>query len=91
MCVCVLSQGRTLDLVQFEQNEAAFSLAVCQFSARGENDWYVVVGTAKDLVLTPRSCSSGSLIVFRISPEGGKLEHVHTVSYLSFLLALLEM
>lgn len=84
LCTWCAFQGRTLDLVQFEQNEAAFSLTVCQFSARGESEWYVVVGTAKDLVLTPRSCSAGSLIVFRLSPGGGKLEHVHTVSVLSF-------
>lgn len=56
-----------------------FSLAVCQFSSRGDQEWYVVVGTAKDLILTPRSSSGGSLIVFKLSPDGGKLEHVHTV------------
>ena len=39
----------------------------------------MVVGTARDLVLSPRSHSGGSLVVFRLSPDGGKLEHVHTV------------
>lgn len=94
------NQGKTLDIVQFEQNEAAFrytysfnnsfpflfvtifvsSLAVCQFVSKGDLEWFVVVGTAKDMIITPRAISSGSLIVFRLSPDGSKLEHVHTVS-----------
>lgn len=45
-------QGNTLDLVQLEQNEAAFSVAVCRFSNTGD-DWYVLVGVAKDLILNP--------------------------------------
>ena len=40
----------------------------------------MVVGTARDLTLTPRTCSGGSLVLFRLSPDGTKLEHIHTVS-----------
>ena len=43
-------------------------------------EWYVVIGTARDLVLAPRSSSGGSLILFRMSQDGTKLEHVHSVS-----------
>ena len=57
------------------------SVAVCQFTSRSADDWYVVVGTAKDLVLAPRQCSGGSLVVFHLSADGSKLEHVHTVSH----------
>ena len=53
---------------------------MCQFASRGDVEWYVVVGTARDLTLAPRTCSGGSLVLFRISPDGTKLEHVHTVS-----------
>ena len=56
------------------------SVAVCQFTSKGDQERCVVVGTAKDMVLSPRSCSGGSLIVFRLSPDGSKLDHVHTVS-----------
>lgn len=77
---CVFLQGRTLDLVQFDQNVAAFSVAVCTFVARNDAEWYVVVGTAKDMTLSPRTCSGGALVLFRLNPEGSKLEHVHTVS-----------
>ncbi len=55
------------------------SLAVCTFSSRPDTDWYVVVGTAKDVSLSPRACSGGSLVVFKFSSDATKLEHVHTV------------
>ena len=74
------SQGKTLDLVQFTQNEAAFSVAVCTFASRSDTEWYVVVGTATQMTLSPRTCSGGSLVLFKLSPDGSKLEHVHTVS-----------
>ena len=75
-----LSQGKTLDLVQFSQNEAAFSVAVCTFASRSDTEWYVVVGTASHMTLSPRACSGGALVLFKLSPDGVKLEHVHTVS-----------
>jgi len=54
---------------------------VCQFAARGDMDWFVVVGTARDLILNPRSCSGGSLIVYRLAPDGSMFELVHMVSH----------
>lgn len=72
------TEGKTLELVQFDQNEAAFSLAVCTFSSRSATEWYVVVGAARDLTLSPRSCSGGSLVVFKFSADFAKLEHIHT-------------
>lgn len=74
-------QGSTLDVVQFDQNVASFSVAVCTFVARAETEWYVVVGTAKDMTLSPRTCSGGALVLFKLNPEGSKLEHVHTVCF----------
>ena len=41
----------------------------------------MVVGTASDLILSPRSCSKGSLVLFKFSADCTKLEHVHTVSF----------
>ena len=79
-CLSMFSpQGRTLDMVQFDQNIAAFSVAVCTFTSRADTEWYVVVGTAKDMTLSPRTCSGGALVLFRLSPDGSRLEHVHTV------------
>ncbi len=81
--ISLLLQGRTLDLVQFDQNVAAFSVAVCTFTSRADTEWYVVVGTAKDMTLSPRTTSGGALVLFRLNPDGSKLEHVHTVSAIS--------
>jgi splicing factor 3B subunit 3 len=63
-------------------------VAVCQFATRGDVEWFVVVGTARDLTLAPKTCSGGSLILFRMSPDGSKLEHVHSVSQSSLFLFL---
>lgn len=57
------------------------SLAVCTFASRSPTEWYVVVGTASDLILSPRTCSKGSLVLFKFSSDCTKLEHVHTVSF----------
>ncbi|TNN71119.1 Splicing factor 3B subunit 3 [Liparis tanakae] len=69
-------QGTTLDQVQLEQNEAAFSVAVCRFPNTGD-DWYVLVGVAKDMVLNPRSVSGGFIYTYRLISGGEKLEFVH--------------
>ncbi|XP_019509243.1 PREDICTED: splicing factor 3B subunit 3 [Hipposideros armiger] len=69
-------QGNTLDLVQLEQNEAAFSVAVCRFSNTGD-DWYVLVGVAKDLILNPRSVAGGFVYTYKLVNSGEKLEFLH--------------
>lgn len=81
--VCSLlshSQSATLDLVDLDENEAAFSLAVVNFSSRGGEN-ILVVGTAKDTLLSPRSCSSGYLRTYTFAEDGKKLELLHIVSY----------
>ncbi|MGH0143997.1 UNVERIFIED_CONTAM: hypothetical protein FKN15_014899 [Acipenser sinensis] len=69
-------QGATLDLVQLEQNEAAFSVTVCKFANGGE-DWYVLVGVARDLILNPRSVGGGFIYTYRLVSGGEKLELMH--------------
>uniref|UniRef100_A0AAR2K1C0 Splicing factor 3B subunit 3 n=1 Tax=Pygocentrus nattereri TaxID=42514 RepID=A0AAR2K1C0_PYGNA len=69
-------QGNTLDLVQLEQNEAAFSVAVCRFANGGE-DWYVLVGVARDMILNPRSVGGGYIYTYRLVGGGDKLEFLH--------------
>ncbi|XP_019638298.1 PREDICTED: splicing factor 3B subunit 3 [Branchiostoma belcheri] len=69
-------QGNTLDLIQLEQNEAAFSIAICKFANRGD-DTFVVVGTAKDMTMNPRSCSGGFLHTYQLINNGEKLELIH--------------
>jgi len=72
-------KGETTDLVELDQNEAAFSLCICNFASRGD-ETFLIVGTAKDTTLSPRSCSTGYLHTYRIiekPDEGHKLEFLH--------------
>ena len=59
----------------------SLSVSVCNFSVRPD-ETFVVVGTAKDMSLNPRSCAGGFLVVYRVvdQPDGGqKLEFFHKV------------
>lgn len=69
-------QSKTVALIHLDNNEAAFSLAVVPFAARG-GELYLVVGTASDTFLAPRSCSSGFLRAYRFIEDGAGLELVH--------------
>lgn len=69
-------QGQTLDMVELEQNEAAYSLAVVKF-ANHEGEVHILVGTARDVTLSPRSCSGGSIHTYLVAEEGTKLELLH--------------
>ena len=57
--------GKVLDKICLEQNEAAFSIALVKFQQYGDNQ-FIVVGTAKNLILNPRSCDSGNLYVYQL-------------------------
>ena len=75
-CIRVVDAAtlRTLERFELEDNEAAFSVCVCPFHDKGEEP-FVVIGTAKNLRLHPRSCSEGFISVFRFV-EGRSLELV---------------
>ena len=71
-------EARTVAVVPLDGNEAAFSLAVVPFSARG-GELHLVVGTAADTLISPRSCSSGYLRTYKFTNEGAGLEFQHKV------------
>lgn len=70
-----------------DNNEAAFSLAIVPFSAKG-GELHLVVGTAADTLLSPRSCTSGYLRTYKFTDNGAGLELLHkvrgTLDYISF-------
>ncbi|CAO0802797.1 unnamed protein product [Mucor circinelloides] len=77
-------QGTTLQLIELEENEAAFSVAMVQFRnnphATDANEQFVVVGTGQNVTLTPRSCTAGYLRVYRVvQGENGvlRLDFIH--------------
>lgn len=62
-------QGETLQEIELEENEAAFSVAAVQFAnnphAGDAMEQFIVVGTGKDVTLAPRGCASGYLRLYR--------------------------
>ncbi|RMZ85025.1 hypothetical protein DV738_g144, partial [Chaetothyriales sp. CBS 135597] len=63
----------TLDL---EDNECATSVAIARFSGQ-DDEAFLIVGTGKDLVVSPRSYSAGFLHVYRFHEDGKELEFIH--------------
>ncbi len=55
------------------------SVAVCRFS-NGGDDWFVLVGVARDMILNPRSVGGGYIYTYRLAGDGDKLEFLHKVS-----------
>lgn len=62
--------------VDLEDNEAAISMAAVSFSSQ-DDETFLVVGTAKDLVVSPRSFSAGFIHVYRFLEDGKELEFIH--------------
>lgn len=69
-------ESESLMTIDLDENEAAFSVAVVNFVERG-GEPFLVVGTAKDTVLAPRSCTAGFLRVYAIKDQGRSLELLH--------------
>ena len=68
--------GKTIDKICLEQNEAAYSVALTKFASRGE-DQFVIVGTVKDLVLSPRTSAGGYLYTYQLINGGESLQLLH--------------
>jgi splicing factor 3B subunit 3 len=64
-------------IIELEQNEAAFSIALVKFSSRPSNQSFLLVGVAKNLILNPRSCSSGFIYTYQVFNSGESLELMH--------------
>lgn len=77
-CIRVVNpiESATLAKLELEDNEAAFSIAVVPFASRG-GEAMLVVGTAKDTSLSPRSCKAGYLRTYSLTDEGRNLELLH--------------
>lgn len=67
---------RSVAAFSLDNNEAAFSIAVVPFAARN-GELLLVVGTAVDTHLAPRSCSTGYLRVYSFTEGGSGLELLH--------------
>ncbi|KAJ5918015.1 Pre-mRNA-splicing factor rse1 [Penicillium verhagenii] len=75
----------SLDL---EDNEAAVSVAVAPFSSQ-DDESFLVVGTAKDMEVSPPKSKGGFIHIYRFSEDGRKFELIHKTSTEEPPLALL--
>lgn len=65
-----------LSRIDFENNEAAVSVAVVPFTSQ-DGESFLIVGTGKDMVLNPRQFSEGYIHVYRFQEQGRELEFIH--------------
>ncbi len=65
-----------LQQIDFEDNEAATSIAAVPFASQ-DDETFLVVGTGKDIVVSPRSFSAAYLYVYRFLEDGKELEFIH--------------
>lgn len=89
-CIRIIDpvESKTVAVITLDNNEAAFSLAVVPFAAR-QNELHLVVGTAQDTFLAPRSCTSGFLRTYKFIADGAGLELLHKTETDDVPLALL--
>jgi splicing factor 3B subunit 3 len=90
-CILVVDPVTTKSIVfrlELEENESAVSVATASFSGQ-DDETFLVVGTAKDMVVNPRSFSAGFLLVYRFHEEGKELEFIHKTKVEQPPLALL--
>jgi splicing factor 3B subunit 3 len=74
--------------LELEENEAALSIAIAPFTSQDEEN-FLIVGTAKDLTVNPRTYTAGFIHVYRIHEEGKELEFIHKTKVEQPPLALL--
>ncbi|EJU02199.1 hypothetical protein DACRYDRAFT_21931 [Dacryopinax primogenitus] len=90
-CIQIIDPAnvRSVLEVPLDNNEAAFSLAITTFIAR-PGELFLVVGTAQDVIVSPKSCKSGFLRTYKISEDGRSLEFLHKTEVDDVPLALLS-
>ena len=71
-----LTEKKVLQTIDLTENEAAVSMATVSFASQ-DNETFLVVGTGKDLIVSPRQFSAGFIHVYRFSDDGRGLEFIH--------------
>ncbi|KAI0816518.1 pre-mRNA-splicing factor rse-1 [Xylaria sp. FL0064] len=71
-----LTEKRVLQTMNLTDNEAAVSIATVSFASQ-DNEVFLVVGTGKDMILSPRQFSAGFIYVYRFREDGREIEFIH--------------
>jgi splicing factor 3B subunit 3 len=78
-CISVIdpvTEKAVLTKIDLEDNESAVSIAVVSFASQ-DDEAFLVVGTGKDIIVSPRSFSAGFIHVYRFQDDGKELEFIH--------------
>lgn len=90
-CLQIVDPVKTKSVIatiEMEDNEAAVSITTAAFSGQ-DDEVFLIVGTGKDMVTSPRSFSAGYLHVYRFHEDGKELEFIHKTKVEQPPLALL--
>lgn len=78
-CISIVdpvTEKSVLQKVDFDDNEAAVSMATVSFASQ-EDEVFLVVATGKDMVVSPRTSTAGFIHVYRFHEDGKELEFIH--------------
>ena len=78
-CIHIVDPVNTkacLQQIDLEDNEAAVSIAAVSFTSQ-DDETFLVVGTGKDMTVSPRSSSAAFIYVYRFLEDGKELEFIH--------------
>lgn len=84
-----VTEKKVLQQIDLDDNEAAVSVATVSFASQ-EDEVFLVVGTGKDMIVSPRSSTAGFIHVYRFHEEGKELEFIHKTKVEEPPLALLS-
>jgi len=78
-CVSVVdpvTEKKVLQKIDLEDNEAAVSMAAVSFASQ-DDEVFLIVGTGKDMIVSPRSSTAGFIHVYRFLEDGKEIEFIH--------------
>ena len=75
-------QSALISRIELEDNEAAFTVAIVPFASH-ENELFLIVGTAKETYLAPRTCRQAYILTYKIAKDGRGIDLLHRVSWLT--------
>lgn len=90
-CIQVIDPVETKSVIatiELEENEAAVSIAAVPFTSQ-DDETFLVVGTAKDMTVSPPSSAGGYIHIYRFQEDGKELEFIHKTKVEEPPLALL--
>ncbi|TPX62142.1 hypothetical protein PhCBS80983_g00623 [Powellomyces hirtus] len=77
-CIRIINprDSETTQLIELDDNEAAFSISTCVFNGQS-GETFLIVGTASNVTMSPRTCTGGSLHTYKFIENGTQVELLH--------------